>query len=422
MTTPLFVCGAECGVDVIGVAQPTGSLRHWSAVDAGFVRSSALTAGAWSAFSYLILQLSAGTADGATHTFPTAISSGGTIVARFRFRIDSLTDAQARTVFSTPDGLAGVRVVRADAFGGHNLTTWAGNATADSDTVALISIETWYLIDITITRGTTITTTCQINGGAVGSATSSKTGQTATTIPGFRLGSNTSGTGGNTSTVVAAYIDDLCVSGTAGDYPIGDGRGEALYPDADGVHVYTNATDFKRNNSTNVATPPSAETSTWSNLQNPLDDAIGLWMAQTLSAAGNYLEWLFEPLTNGVTINGLAVVSSHHSSTTGANTQSLRLEDTQTENAILALVDYSDVTVSFNYDMYATSPRTGLPWKHGDVNNIRVRWGYSTDIVGVPYIDGVCLEVDYVPGTPPSDRLPTCLVLPVQAVHRASRW
>ena len=85
-----FVCGAECGLAGTGATQPTGTLRHWSAVGSGFLP---VTSPVRSGVRSWQLSVGVGTTQTqmtATHTFASAIASGGTIVARFYVYINSV--------------------------------------------------------------------------------------------------------------------------------------------------------------------------------------------------------------------------------------------------------------------------------------------------------------------------------------------
>lgn len=394
--TRKFLCGADCGIDVAGTA--SAGVEHWSATDAGFVIDSAVTAGAWSTRSFLSSLAAAGTADGATHTFGTAIASGGTIVAGFYYRISSMTDVQTRTIFSTPDGLAGLKMKRVDAFGGYILTLWAGNAAPTEQTLAVIFINTWYWIDIKILRGTTITVTARIDNGTDVVAT--KATQTATTIPGFRLFSNTSGTGGNTSTIHTARIDDLVIDDDSTVYPIGIRHVEALFPNGDGVHAYNAAGDFGKGSggNTNLAIPSSSETTSWQDLQNPLSTTIPTNFLADKASAIDGTEFLRHTLADLPVVKSVGaamlVVTTHSASAT-ANQLSVGIYN-GSANATLLAADLSESTITVPI-VVRTTDAAGAAWDRAKINATQIQW-WSTDVTPDVYLDGVCLEVDYAPG------------------------
>lgn len=387
MVTPVFICGAECGLVATGTAVPTGALGHWGAVgSAPPTIETTITRGSHSARS-LKFNPSAASGDVIQTQLPAA---AGTIVARFYIRWTTLPNA-IHAICSESSGLHGIRYnptgTKLEAYTGTTGTgVYAGSFVP--------STGVWYRIDVKMVRGsTTWTVDWQVDGAAQTQA--SKSTQTSGNHTTFRIGNDGGGAAAGAAATATYYVDDIVVSTTSADYPIGQGGVQGLYPNADGTHNYNAATDFKYNNSTNVNGTSSSETGTNANLQNPLSTTVGNFMAEASAGTTEYLAWQFTNLTAAYTaINGVNVVSTHHSSGTTANTQSLRLLDGSTEGVVAALVDWSDTTIDTNNKTFATAPSTAGAWSTTLVNALQVRWGFSTNVATVPYIDGVCLEVE----------------------------
>ncbi len=350
-----------------------------------------------------------GATDNLAHLFPAAIGSPAVMVVRFKIQFTTLPNAIRTIVSDTGGGLCGIRYNST----GTKLEAWAGAATATFAGSFVPSTGVTYLIEARFTRGTTHTTEWQVDGAAQTTAT--KTVQSAATITGVTLGSNGTGSGGNANATATYYITDLCVSGTSGDYPLGTGTGVALWPTKDGTHTY--ADNSMSGNSGGPFQGP--ETTLYTHLHSEatpgLLSAVGVFLSQVVVDTG-YLELLFRRMPAVTSINALTVISEHHGSTTGAHTQSLRLEDGATESVILALVDSSDLTTSYNDKCYAVAPSTSAAWTRALINALKIRWGYSNDVVGNPILDGVVLEVDYIIG----GNLATVPPPSLQAVKRVS--
>ncbi len=394
MATPIFICGAECGIAAVGAASVgaggIGSSNHWTQFGAGWTLQvgGGKTAGAWSANSYKLVVVG-GTGARMVHTFPTAIASPAVMVARFRIMFDSLPTGAIHDFFSETGGLCGLRYNPT----GTQIEAWAGSTPVLAGAF-IPTAGTWYLIDVRFTRGTTASTEWSVDGNA--QTTASAGGQSAATIASFFFSHNTSGVGGGGATTTTYYVDDICVSGTTGDFPLGDGRVDALYPDADGAHSMT-AGDLKAD----TISMTNSTTNSWTKLQTSLSTTISTFVSQTVSRTTSFGEWQFDASPSDVdTVNGVEVASAHHGSTTGAHQQTMILRDGTVSQVCFATSDFSDITISFNTTVHPTAPSTGTAWTKTLLDGVRLRWGYSGDVVGNPILDGACLEVDYnVAGT-----------------------
>ncbi len=393
MVTPIFVCGAECGVDAAGNTSPAGSVRKFTLVGAtaSIQTGGGLTAGPHSLRSFK-LNPAAGVDDIVQCNFFSTIGAPATCVGRVMVRFAVLPNA-IHTIVSSSSGGCGIRYnptgTQLEAFAGATTLTIAG--------AFVPVVDTWYRIDFKFVLNTTSTTDWQVNGVAQTQASHAGSSLALTSL---NIGHNTVNTAntGSAATTATYYADDVCISGTGGDYPIGPGRVAGLFPTADGTHSYDAATDFLYDNSSNVNATSSLETGTWANLQNPLSVSTITHFMATASATGlEYLEWALADMSETpISINAVAIVSTHHSATAAANTQSLRIEDGATEEAVLALVAYNTTTITSEHRVDAVAPSSSAAWTLAKVNALKVRWGYSNDVAPVPFIDGVCAEVDYL--------------------------
>lgn len=383
MSTPIFICGAECGVNAVGAA-PTGNLKHWSTFGATVAVDTVNVPDFWSTRSYKF-NPSANNSDTLAHLFGTAIASPAVMVVRFRIMFTVLPNS-VHSIVSDAGGLCGIRYNTS----GTKLEAWAGSATTTVAGSFVPTVGVWYRIDARFTRGTTHSVDWQVDGSAQTQA--SKASQSASTITGVTFGHQSAGQAGSTNTTATFNIDDICTSGTTGDYPLGVGQVVGLQPAADGTHSFT-ANDFKYN-ATGAAIATNA-TDVYTHLTGPLDN-ISDFVSQVVIRTTGYLEVAFGTTPALSAVNGINVVSSHHAEGTPGQSVSLRLEDGATENAILAGVDFSETSIIYNEKVYATAPSSGSAWTKTKVDALKVRWGYSGDVSPNPDLDGLCIEVDLV--------------------------
>jgi hypothetical protein len=209
MATPIFCCGAECGV-----AGNAG--QHLSTNAALSVSTTTVRSGdrSWrfnpsaSAFTCTVV----------------AAGSASDTVLRFYIRFATLPSAD--TLFcwvGTGSNIAGVGFRQSDSkiyCGGYGtgslvLTTTSGVA---------VTTGTWYRIDARIQNNAEIAF-AQVDGTAV------------TQHDGSASGSSTATSFGSTATVSGDwFIDDIVISTTGADYPIGAGYVNHFVPTADGTH------------------------------------------------------------------------------------------------------------------------------------------------------------------------------------------
>lgn len=244
---------------------------------------------------------------------------------------------------------------------------------------------------------------------------------TSTFVPTF------DGFGKNVDTAsVRIFIDDISVVHTvAGDdatveaavracYPIGEGYVLALRPNASGTH--------------NDGGVFSASSGTLADSWQLLDDAAP-WLGgatdtvqQDSIETTKYLEYEFEALPGGVTpIRGVMTIGEIRQAGASANNVEV--------HTLLGALDYKGhdglwfggpAIQSINAGVETTAPSVA------DVNAIKVRWGYSDDVIAVPILGALMVEVDVVAEPPVERGLHGALelnglVLPVRATPQRYR-
>ncbi len=266
----------------------------------------------------------------------------------------------------------------------------------DGSTGFTVTTGVWYVVDLKCdTSSGTRTCNAQV---AVDGQPPTDLGAASVSVAAFDLANIRIGSGAAGETPTADILfDDFAHSVTLGDYPLGWGKVVGLRPRADGTHNASSNTDFQVNDTTNIATNA---TDTWQNLDDPLDNLTD-FIAANGAASGEYLEWLMDAMPAVASINGVEVVSSHHSAGTAANKQTMRLIDGGSSSDVFTDADFSVTQLLINSKQYTTKPSSGA-WTKTTLDAVKLRWGSSfgtVDIAPVPYIDAIVLEADYVPQT-----------------------
>jgi hypothetical protein len=256
-----------------------------------------------------------------------------------------------------------------------------------------LSLNTWYRFDFrcNLSDAGNKSVDWQIDG--VDKTQNTSTGTTTSTI--IRFGDS------NTYTYDVVF-DDFYLSATSGDYPIGPGGTERLFPIADGTHVAgTNTIEDNAGTDIGVTTafdklnsdPPSSTT----------------YVRQVAVGTGNYAEVLFSNLfSKSPNILGVRGRLAYTSSATQANQGAYIISKdsfssfTEIWGNPTTRADYSDgSTSSLFYKSVQVANVTTLEL----VNNLKARIGYSNDITPNPYWIDLWIEVAY--GSTPSNCLCT---------------
>lgn len=382
MSTTVFNCGAECGIVGAGAGGGTAT-PHWDAVGGTAPTvSTAIARNGGSAYRF-------NTTGAQSYLRKDTVAAPTASVMRGYFYLASLPniDTSLMSQITAAGGSARLlyRAATQDVIACVSTTTTGATAVA-------VTTGVWYRVDMKCDTADSRTCTTSIDGGS--NQTATKTAQTASTASSVRIGA-----GCNSELVTAdVYWDDFVYSATTGDYPLGAGQCIGIFPTADGTHSYNAAADFQFDGTTNIGL---GATTTWDSINHQMG-SISTFLAASGPAAGEYLEWQMDDMGGVTSISGVEVVSAHHAATTSADLQTLRIVDGGTVADVFTDIDFSQTTLVYSSKHYAVAPSTSTAWTKTLVDGLKFRWGSSwttADISPVPYIDGLILEVDYVPTT-----------------------
>lgn len=407
MPTPIFICGAECGLATTGTAPPAGTVRHWAAVAGA---PTVVTSGPTPMLSDRCYRFNPTAATSVmSHTYATAIASPSVTVGRFDLYIATMPAGVVQIVETqgtTAQGAVYLDGINSRIIGGRTGVTGSGFQ-------APVTTGVWYRVEFRHTNGATFAADTQVDGV---STTQYSVASAASASTSFTIGVLTADT-------CNIYIDNLTISGTSGDYPIGAGVVAGLYPAADGAHNYSANTDFLDGGTAQALLQATAanEHDTFLSLRSKIDGGLSTtidnanFVTDSAGLTTEYLRWYFENVPgDAASINGVASVSTHHAATATANAQTMKLIDVSAApapemnvlgtwsgtpaNTAATGVDLSETTIVTVYKCAATAVTTGA-WTVANVNDLGVQWG-ATDVSPAAYIDGICLEVDYVQSAP----------------------
>lgn len=371
MPTPIFICGAECGIAVPGTA--SGGVEHWSATAGTAPTISTTTVRPGGAGSRSFRFNPSAAVSNLTHTFAVAVAAPSTVVYRHYVYFATLPSANTR--ISGVNGPFGVVFNSSD----NTLRAGTSGATVASGG-ATVTTGKWYRIDCKIVKNTTTTVDLTVDG--VAQTQYSVAGASATTTN-FSIGFL------NDTATADMFIDDVIVSGTSGDFPIGVGGVVGLYPNGDGTHVASASTDFGKGSGggTNVA---SSDTDTWQSLADPLSDSVATnFLANKTGATdlSEYLTHTYDDLPAAVgAIDGAMFVAATHSATATSNNFTLRLGTTT-----IMSFDASETSITIPCVIRNTDS-AGAAWDTTSMNAVTTRFA-SSDVTPDVYLDGVCIEV-----------------------------
>jgi hypothetical protein len=188
-----------------------------------------------------------------------------------------------------------------------------------------------------------------------------------------------------------AYFDDIEISNTVADYPLGNTKIAGLLPNAMGTH--NTPGNFQNDDNSAI------DATSWQRLDEIPMNSMTSYMKQVTAGGGSYVEVAFADTTE-TCIRGASIVAAVHAANFQGNNAGLN-SVTNGFNYNLYAGDWSETTLRYiqrPVSQNALNPGTG-PWTQAIVNGITTRFGMSTDVNPVPYIDGVILEYAYRPLT-----------------------
>ena len=375
MPTPVSLTGFEHGV--APVAGQTGLYDDFNTPAAITIVTSPVNSG-----TYALQIAAAGLTTWARWTFTAADQ----VVARFYVRFAALPAATvglAHIVVSAGN----VLLFRFNQATGKFNVIW--NTVDSRDSAVTVAIDTWYRIDLKIlVNAATRTCDWQVAvGDAAGTAqTQSASTEAAGTVSGFRLG-------GNLAQTMTAVYDDLYLSTTLADYPIGAGGTELLAPTSDGTHnAGTNVIEDTTGNDIGAVTAFDLVDDV------PLSGTAD-YIRQVASGSGNYAEVTFSNTTN-TNITGVMGEVNRASASSGfaANGAMVVIRDDATEVGVLgtsaAPASFTNTAPGY---VRAVITAPGGGWTLTEVNVLKGRIGYSTDVSPNPRFHAFALEVAYAP-------------------------
>lgn len=371
-----FCCGAECGIVATGAANIQ---RHWNTVTGA---PTAITTQAHSGGGLRSYQFASSA--GAEVSFDKTYTANQ-ITGRLAIRFDStLPTADMAFVYMIGAQDMSIRYRSSDS-----KLVVIDELGVTAATGPVVTTNTWYVIDWAYNISVSANTgSFAVNGTSYTcSPTTTSTGTYTTLIIGANANAVTTGHG-------TIQIDDIFIDNSASAFPLGDGYIVGLSPTGDGTHSFNLNTDFKYENTTNIATNA---TDTWTHVDDVPMTGITDFIAAAGAAAGEYVEWTF---TNSQTGSARAVecVMAAHSASTTANKQSLRMYISTSFQTPFTDVDYSDSSIDYGTSQLGATAPDGTAWNSTAFSGLRARWGSSwttVDISPVPFIDALMLEAEY---------------------------
>lgn len=385
MVTASFVCGFECG--------QLGSVgRHWTAPTHASFNTTTVRSGIRS----LELQPNGSATDQPVCSF----TPGNTLVGRCYINFASLPDGDA-TLFTVGISTANLGIGFQFSTGKIKpVIRTSAPSTTFGATGVQIRTGQWYRLDMkTVMNGVDTRIDVQVDGVALTQQVIASTSAFLTVSLGSRI------------TVSAdMFFDDVILSSTAADYPIGAGFVNHFVPVADGIHNTGTAGNFI------IGAAGANITDSTTNAYTLIDEVPldGLtpttndYINQAANGATNYTEHVFGPAP-GIVVPQVApraveAIIVYHQQSTGVGNSTFKLADNGTEDTILAFNAAGVTTNKYQTKQYATPPSGGT-WNlnqmgDGAFNNLRCRFGYSSDTNPNQYFDGIMLEAEFAPLNP----------------------
>ena len=369
--TPVWCCGAECGVD------DDAAVGHLNL----FPNASFDTTTVRNGLRSLKCAATLATAYGRSTTF----SAANIWVIRFYVRFATLPTLAADICTVGFSGAGGVYFNATDS------SLYAGSSTiALGATGVSVTTGIWYAVDCKVNSSANPwTVDVQVDGTAAGQHTNAAGAQTSVLV---QFGVQT------VSPTFEIYFDDMMISNTAADYPLGAGKVLGHPPNRDGTHVATPAGLFARGvaGGANIISTGTPTTDSYLLIDDvPISSgAASDFITQVTSAAGSYVEHGYASMATG-TAGPLAldVLIRHHKVTSAEGGFRWKLNDNGTT---LLLLNYLSSAAGSSGPTYSrnmvTSMVGGGSWTLARFNGLLTRWGYSTDANPDVSLDAVIIE------------------------------
>lgn len=391
--TPVFCCGFECG-------QLGTSGQHFASAAYLSISTTTVRTGARS----LRVNPSATT----TNILDNFYTAGQTaVVVRFYVYFSSFPSITSTLVqvFNQIGVTSGAVIYNASD---NKIYAGLSDVGTGTDGVA-VTTGRWYRIDFYADN--TRTTKVSVDGVACSDVTATS----ATSIDTLRWFYKTS------SYNADYFIDDVIYSYTAADYPIGAGSVQHFVPTSDGTHtcVSTNI----REGTIAAPTAGAAITSATTDAFNWVDGVPLLGGAsdntRLINQVANdtgYVEVIFGPAPGISTPTNapraVEVITADRQASTTTGNFITRLNDNGTTSDIANRGTVAGVTSDRYVRKHFATPPTGGAWTivsgAGNFNNIRARFGYSSDANPDQYWRGIMIEAEFLEITT-TGLLPFCI-------------
>jgi hypothetical protein len=372
--TPVWMTGMEHGA----ASTAGGGIFASQSMGAGSSASADSTTARTGNYSLKLVKASGGTG----YIMPVSLTGAGAVVLRFALRFNAAPTADGEVVYLlAASGNAAVMHLNTAR------RLWLDfNGAGTSATSAVLSTGRWYLVDLRITFNTNPRTMdWRIDGANQSQAFSN---ETASTVNGsLELGAP------STAAVYTVYMDDIAVTTTSGNYPLPDGRIEALLPDAVSAVNDPAGSKLQDDTGTNVtvATPGAA-----SRLDETPMTSITDYVKHIGTNNASYVETSFANVASTGCVDAVNAVVGYHASTATGGVGAAYIYDGATQRTLQASGSITNTAIA--YKSARISPASGT-WDTTKLNGLVARVGYSSNATGTNYPtwDALLLEYEQVP-------------------------
>jgi hypothetical protein len=230
---------------------------------------------------------------------------------------------------------------------------------------------------------------------------------------------------GSANITADVFFDDIVITNTTGDFPIGAGRVEHFVPTADGTHNVAGANDFERSATGTDIT--NATTTAYQLIDDvPLKSGTPTEYINLIAPpnATDYVEVVFGPAPGISTPTAApraveAIVSVAAATTTGNNLRIALNDNGSLDDIRNATV--GSTTCVYSRKHYADPPSAASAWTlsgNGNFNNVRMRC-YTSDAAPDPWWASAMIEAEFAQADP---TIPNKIIQVKQAVNRASTY
>lgn len=393
MSNAIFTCGFECGLDVLG--------SHFSSGRAGTSISTVIKRNGTDRSLHCQL-------DGIGETFAgnTMVDSAGVLLERgaFVWRVyvyfASLPDKSGMVAWMNELASIGHGVgydVEHNELRPAYTNVSIGYPVFGEDGVG-VTVGQWIRLDVKIrANGTQITHDVRIDG--------TECTQLIKPAPGlYFFGRLYLGWRMNFFDTVNAnlYFDDVLVSATAADYPLGDGSVRPFTVSRDGRHNILTAGHFKKGAAgTNITNATNDSCLLIDDIPMPAGVVTNDYVTQVENGSTEYVEYLFGPFHSPglkalLPPRHVALIAAFHTAAPIPATFTLKVVDNFTVQTVYSLASGDSVQPVNKF--YELAP-SGVEWSvvagSGNFNDLRIRWGYSTDANPDVSFDAVMIEAEF---------------------------